>query len=72
MNKYTVEIFWSDEDEGFIAIVPELAGCNAWGITQEQALFEIHDAIAAWLEARNAAGEYIPAPIMKPHFSWAM
>lgn len=43
--KYLIEIFWSDEDEGHIAIVPDLPGCSAWGATEEEALREIHDAM---------------------------
>jgi predicted RNase H-like HicB family nuclease len=35
MPHYLVEIFWSDEDEGYIAIVPDLPGCSAWGRTRQ-------------------------------------
>ena len=38
MNKYTVEIFYSEEDNGYVAIAPELAGCSAFGETREKAL----------------------------------
>jgi predicted RNase H-like HicB family nuclease len=31
MNKKPIEIFWSEEDEGYIAVAPDLPGCNAWG-----------------------------------------
>lgn len=62
MNKYAIEIFWSDNDNGYIAVVPDLPGCNAFGDTQEEAAHEIQDAIAAWLEACNASGESVPEP----------
>lgn len=62
MNKYTIEIFWSDDDQGYIAIAPELPGCNAFGETQEEALHEIQDAISAWLEACQSSGEQLPKP----------
>lgn len=62
MNKYFIEIFWSDDDNGYIAIASELPGCNAFGETQEKALHEIQDAISAWIEACEAASEHIPKP----------
>jgi predicted RNase H-like HicB family nuclease len=45
MNKYAIEIFYSEEDEGYIAIVPELPECSAFGETEEDALREIKVAI---------------------------
>lgn len=62
MNRYLVEIFWSDEDEGYVAIVPDLAGCSAWGRSMEDAVREIENAQAAWIEACQASGEVIPTP----------
>ena len=62
MNRYPISIFWSEEDEGYIAVVPDLPGCGAWGATEEDALREAHDAIDAWLQACRAAGEAIPEP----------
>ncbi|WP_333878070.1 type II toxin-antitoxin system HicB family antitoxin [Methylobacter sp.] len=62
MNKYTIEIFWSDDDNGYIAVVPDLPGCNAFGETPEEAAHEIQDAIEAWIEACNASGENVPEP----------
>jgi predicted RNase H-like HicB family nuclease len=49
-NKYAVEIFYSEEDEGYIAVAPELPGCSAFGETEEEALREIKVAIDLWLE----------------------
>ncbi len=60
--KYPVELFWSDEDDGFIAVVPDLPGCSAWGKTEAEAIKESHDAIKAWLQAAKKAGSPIPQP----------
>jgi antitoxin HicB len=62
MTRYPLEIFWSEEDKGFIAEVRDLPGCSAWGATEEKAAREAQNAIAAWLEAAQAAGRKIPAP----------
>ncbi len=63
--KYLVEVFWSDEDEGYIAVVPDLPGCSAFGATPEEAVHEIKDAVAAWIEACRAADEPVPEPSTK-------
>jgi predicted RNase H-like HicB family nuclease len=47
---YAIEIFYSEEGEGFIAIVPELPGCSAFGRTEEAALKEVKTAMQLWLE----------------------
>lgn len=60
--KYLVEVFWSDEDSGYIAVVPDLPGCSAWGASAEDAVREIEDAERAWIEARTKAGEPLPIP----------
>jgi predicted RNase H-like HicB family nuclease len=60
MNHYLVEIVWSDEDEGFIATVPDLPGCSAWGRTLADAAREVEDAQAAWIQACMASGEPVP------------
>lgn len=62
MSKYPIEIFWSDEDEGYIALMPDLPGCCAWGATQEQAVKEIRYAASAWLEAAKKMNREIPRP----------
>jgi len=62
MTKYTIEVFWSDEDEGYIAVVPDLPGCSAWGATAAQAIAQAHDASAAWIKAAKAASRPIPEP----------
>ena len=62
MTHYPLEIFWSDEDKGFIAEAPDLPGCSAWGATEAAAAREAQRAIAAWLEAARAVGRKIPEP----------
>jgi antitoxin HicB len=63
--KYLVEIFWSEEDVGYIATVPDLPGCCAFGATLEEAAREIEDAQQAWLEACIKAGDPILEPTTK-------
>ena len=62
MTHYPLEIFWSEEDEGFIAEAPDLPGCSAWGATEANAAREAQRAIAAWIEAARAAKREIPEP----------
>jgi antitoxin HicB len=62
MQRHSLEIFWSTEDEGFIAEVPDLPGCNAWGKTEVEAARAAQRAIAAWVEAARAAGRAVPKP----------
>jgi len=61
-HQYPAEVFWSDDDEGFIAIAPDLPGCSAWGANDGEAIAELRQAIVAWIEAASAAGNAIPAP----------
>jgi predicted RNase H-like HicB family nuclease len=62
MLMYAIEIFYSEEDESFIAIVPELPGCSAFGRTEEDALKEVKTAMQLWLETAKEIGHEIPAP----------
>lgn len=64
-SKYAIEIFYSEEDEGYIAVVPELPGCSAFGETEEEALKEIKIAIDLWLEAAEKESREIPKPFEK-------
>lgn len=59
-KNYQVDCFWSEEDEGFIAIVPDLHGCSAFGDTRIEAMEEVSEAIDCWLEAAESAGNPIP------------
>lgn len=60
--RYEVIIYWSDEDEAFIAEVPELPGCAADGRTYEQALANVQIIIDEWIETAKELGRPIPEP----------
>lgn len=62
MNKYEIIIFWSNEDELYIADVPELPGCMAHGDTYESALAHAKNAIEHWIETAKEFGDPIPKP----------
>ncbi len=59
---YPIEVFWSDEDEGFIAIAPDLPGASAWGKTEADAIRELHTVIGLWIKAARKAGNPVPRP----------
>jgi predicted RNase H-like HicB family nuclease len=61
-GKYAIEIFYSEEDRGYIAVVPELPGCSAFGETEEEALKEAKMAIVLWLDTAKKEGRPIPQP----------
>jgi predicted RNase H-like HicB family nuclease len=60
--RYPTQIFFSEDDGGYIAIAPGLPGCSAFGETAEEALRELQDAIKAWIGAAKKAGNPIPPP----------
>ena len=62
MTKYEVILYWSSEDDAFIAEVPELAGCAADGATRQEALANVEVVIAEWLETAGELGRFIPEP----------
>ena len=62
MSKYEVIIYWSEEDQAFVAEVPELPGCSAHGDTYEDALANAMEAIELWLDTAKETGRPIPAP----------
>jgi predicted RNase H-like HicB family nuclease len=62
MSKYEVIIFWSEDDNAFIAEVPELAGCMADGATYQEALANAENIIEEWLETAKELGRSIPKP----------
>ena len=65
MYKYAIEIFYSEDDGGYIAVVPELAGCSAFGETEEAALKEVMIAMGLWLEIAEEEGRKVPKPAGK-------
>ena len=62
MTRYEVIVYWSDEDEAFIAEVPELPGCAADGATHQKALSNVEVIIQEWIETARALGRPIPEP----------
>ncbi len=62
MKDYHINIFYSDEDGGYIADIPDLPHCSAFGATPTEALAEAEQARKAWLEAAHADGKSIPEP----------
>ena len=66
MNDYHINIFYSEEDGGYMADIPDLESCSAFGETPEQALAEVERAKQAWLEAARQAGKPIPEPRYRP------
>lgn len=60
--RYEVIIYWSREDQAFIAEVPELAGCAADGKTYQEALANVEVVILEWIETAKSLGRPIPAP----------
>ena len=66
MKEYHINIFYSEEDEGYIADIPDLAACSAYGATPEEALREVSVAKQAWLESARSEGKPIPEPRYRP------
>ena len=60
--KYEIIIYWSQEDQAFIAEVPELSGCAADGKTYQEALANVEVIIREWIETAKELGRPIPAP----------
>jgi antitoxin HicB len=58
----TIEPLSTDDGSGFLAIVPDLPGCMSDGETPEEALANVHDAIAAWIDEATALGRPVPKP----------
>jgi predicted RNase H-like HicB family nuclease len=59
---YPVKLFYSEEDKGFIATIPDLPGCSAFGDTEEDALREVKIAQELWLETAQSENRHIPRP----------
>ncbi len=66
MKDYHINLFFSEEDEGYIADIPDLKLCSAFGKTPEEALREVLKAKTAWLEAAHTNGKPIPEPHYRP------
>jgi predicted RNase H-like HicB family nuclease len=66
VTDYHINIFYSEEDGGYVADIPDLEYCSAFGETPAQALAEVERAKAAWLEAASEVGKPIPEPRYRP------
>ncbi len=62
MIRYEIIIYWSDEDDAFVAEVPELPGCMADGATYQEALSNVETVIGEWIETARDLGRAIPEP----------
>ena len=62
MTRYEIILYWSDDDQSFIAEVPELAGCAADGASRQEALANVEVVIGEWIETAQELGRPIPEP----------
>lgn len=61
-SPYSINVFWSDEDDAWVADVPDLPFCSALGGTPHEAVAEVELAVQAWIEAAMASGREVPPP----------
>jgi predicted RNase H-like HicB family nuclease len=66
MSDYHINLFYSDEDGSYIADIPDLDACSAFGQSPEEALAEVETAKDAWLTAAREAGRPVPEPRYRP------
>lgn len=66
MRDYHINIFYSEEDGGYIADVPNLLACSAFGETPSEALTEVEKAKKTWIEAARSEGKPVPSPKYRP------
>ena len=62
MIRYEIIVYWSKEDQAFIAEVPELPGCAADGATYQEAIANVEIVIREWIETAKEMGRQIPEP----------
>jgi predicted RNase H-like HicB family nuclease len=66
MKDYHINVFWSDDDDCYVADIPDLEFCSAMGSTPEEAVAELQIARKLWIEAKRAAGQDVPEPRYRP------
>ena len=66
MKDYHINIFYSEEDDGYIADIPDLPHCSAFGESHEKALLGVLEAKKAWIEAARANRKNVPEPQYRP------
>ncbi len=69
MAKYEIIIYWSDDDQAFIAEVPELPGCMADGKTYQEAVANAEVVMGEWIERAKELGRTVPEPKGRLHFA---
>ncbi|WP_420626276.1 type II toxin-antitoxin system HicB family antitoxin [Candidatus Poriferisodalis sp.] len=62
MHRYEVIIYWSNDDQSFVAEVPELSGCAAHGDTSDDALRRAQEAMDLWIDTAREFGDPVPEP----------
>jgi len=71
VHRYAIVVFWSEDDAAWVADVPDLKSCSAFGNSPEEAVAEVRIAMEAWLAAAREAGLTIPKPRYQPHIEAA-
>ncbi len=66
MTDYHINVFFSDEDGGYVADIPDLAMCSAFGETPQEAVAAVMVAKETWIAAAREAGREIPTPRYRP------
>jgi predicted RNase H-like HicB family nuclease len=66
MSDYHINVFFSEQDGGYVADIPDLEACSAFGSNPEEALAEVERAKDAWLAAAREAGRPVPEPRYRP------
>ena len=66
MKDYHINIFYSDENEGYIADIPDLKACSAFGETPSEALAQVEIAKSAWIKTAKEEGKPVPLPRYRP------
>jgi len=66
MRDYHINIFYSEDDDGYIADIPDLEACSAFGDTPDEALHEVQKAKKLWIDAARSEGNPVPHPKYRP------
>jgi predicted RNase H-like HicB family nuclease len=66
VNRYAIVVFWSDEDAAWIADVPDLKSCSAFGATPQEAVAQVTVAMEAWLATAREVGHSLPPVQFQP------
>jgi predicted RNase H-like HicB family nuclease len=66
VRDYHINLFWSEEDGRWVADIPDLEYCSAFGATPAEALREVLEAKEAWLESAREHGDHVPEPRYRP------